>query len=80
MNITITMEIPKFTAGPWKFDVGNIQIESFKTRQPICYIAEKWDLTTKSDLISYNEMIANAHLISAAPDMLYDAIRILTKD
>lgn len=57
------------TKGPWKFDIGNMEVEQVDSRQGVCNIATEKGFG-ENEQIPYHESVANGDLISAAPDML----------
>ena len=61
------MKKTKFTRGPWAVNPIRAQVDAMPSMIPVCQLLWPTDERTES------ETEANAHLISAAPD-LYDAL------
>lgn len=66
----------KFTPGPWEIQK---YFEPYDDRHPFTNIVKDNLIVAKLGLDLCEEFVANAHLISAAPDM-YEALRALITD
>jgi len=67
----------KFTPGPWEIgDENNASCEVCPRDVDITISMSRYDRFSDKFLIERDEMLANAHLIAAAPDM-YEALDTL---
>lgn len=58
------------TRGPWKYDMGNWQVEVEDSRQPIADLVTRHDIGELSGAaIDLDEVTANGFLLAAAPEM-----------
>ena len=79
------MNEPKFTKGPWtiehdrEFDECVVYANREEERVDICEVSTYVTVSNDDNCIDVDQIIANANLIAAAPDM-YEALILMCND